>query len=263
VAARKLPVVLRHRVPIPGRDVRRVGVADRAAPVLIELPAQFQLQRIHAADKLLVHLFHQRRVPWEALRIQIAHLVDQRLQLLPRFRAILHRRANLVEKVQSLVDLPLRIGRICALLRRHGLARDVRIARIPRAKPIAIPVAPAARRRIANRSCVAVSNRAGLAVAHPASLLPAALACLLLPASALTALAALTTLLSRLTLLSGLAGLPVLPLALTLLPRLPVAIELARLKLLAAGWSATAGLSLAGLPVGGRPKTRELVAQTR
>ena len=127
-AAGEFAVVLGDRVLIAGGDLGRVGVADRAALVFIELAAQLQFQRVHVADELLVHLLDQRGIPGETAGIQIAHLIDQRLQLLPRLGTILHRGANLVEKVQSLVDLALRIGRVGTLLRRHGLAGDARIA---------------------------------------------------------------------------------------------------------------------------------------
>jgi hypothetical protein len=49
-------------------------------------------------------------------------LFDKRLQLLPSFGTILHRGANLVQKIQSLVDLSLSIGRIEALRTRWGSA---------------------------------------------------------------------------------------------------------------------------------------------
>src|SRR5580698_9986260 len=75
-----------------------------------------------------MHLLHQRRIPRESAWIQITHLVDQSLQLLLGLGTVLHRSANLVEEVQSLIDLVLRIGRIRTLLRRHRLPHDVRIA---------------------------------------------------------------------------------------------------------------------------------------
>ena len=89
-AAGEFAVVLGDRVLIAGRDLGRVGVADRAAPVFIELAAQLQFQRVHAADQLLVHLLDQRGIPGETAGIQIAHLIDQGLQLLPRLGTILH-----------------------------------------------------------------------------------------------------------------------------------------------------------------------------
>ncbi len=82
----------------------------------IELAAELQFQRVHVADQLLVHLLHQFGIPWETAGIQLAHLVDQGLQLLARLGTILHYGANLVEEVQSLVNLPLGIGRVGALL---------------------------------------------------------------------------------------------------------------------------------------------------
>jgi len=46
----KLAVVFGDRVLIAGGNLGRVGVADRAAAVLIELAAQLQFQGIHAAE---------------------------------------------------------------------------------------------------------------------------------------------------------------------------------------------------------------------
>ena len=118
MAAGEFAVVLGNRILIAGGDLGRVGVADRAAAAFLELAAQLQFQRVHAADELLVHLLDQRGIPGETAGIQIAHLIDQGLQLLPRLGTILHCGTNLVEKVQSLLDLALRIGRIGTLLGR-------------------------------------------------------------------------------------------------------------------------------------------------
>ena len=111
-SAGEFAVVLGDRVLIAGGDLGRVGVADRAALVFIELTAQLQFQRVHVADELLVHLLNQSGIPREPAGIQTAHLIDQGLQLLPRLGTILHYGTNLVEKVQSLVNLALSIGRV-------------------------------------------------------------------------------------------------------------------------------------------------------
>ncbi len=108
--------------------------------------AQLQFQCVHATDKLLVHLLDQSGIPGETARIQIAHLIDQGLQLTPRFRTILHYAANPVEEIQPLVNLALRIGRVRTLLRRHGPARDASIPRVIAAKPVAIAAARATAR---------------------------------------------------------------------------------------------------------------------
>ena len=202
-AAGEFAVVLGDRILIAGGDLGRVGVADRAALVFIELAAQLQFQRVHAADELLVHLLDQGGIPGETAGIQIAHLIDQGLQLLPRLGTILHYGANLVEKVQSLVNLALGIGRVGTLLRRHGLTGDASIAGVIAAKHVAIAIARAAG-RIAYRTGEAVADRTRLASA------------------CLTTLAGLAVLPWLLTWLTGLTG-------------LPVAVELAGLELLAAG----------------------------
>src|SRR5471030_1535549 len=108
--AGELAVVLGDRVPIAGGNLGRVGVADRAAAVFVELAAQLQFERIHVADKLLVHLLNHGGIPRETAGIEIAHLIDQGLQLVPGLGSILHHGANLVEKVQPLFNLALGIG---------------------------------------------------------------------------------------------------------------------------------------------------------
>jgi hypothetical protein len=57
-----------------------------------------------------MHLFNESGIPRETAGIEIAHLLDQGLQLLPLFGIILNGRANLIESVQRLVDLTLGIG---------------------------------------------------------------------------------------------------------------------------------------------------------
>jgi len=149
-AAGEFAVVLGDRIPIPGRNLGGVGIADCATLASIELAAQLQLQRVHAADKLLAHLLDQGGIAGETARIQAAHLVDQRLQLLARLGTILHCGTNLVEKVQPLVDFALGIGRVGTLLWRHGTAGDASIAGVIAAiHPIAIARATA---RIAYRT---------------------------------------------------------------------------------------------------------------
>ena len=93
-------------------------------------------------------------------------MIDQGLQLLPRLGTILHGGANLVEKVQSLVDLALRIGRVGTLLRRHGLTGDASIAGVIAAIHVAVAIAPAAA-RIARRTGDAVADLTALACLLP------------------------------------------------------------------------------------------------
>lgn len=88
-AARKFPVVLGDRILIPRRHLGRICVANRPALLLFQLSPQLQLERVHAADELLMHLLNERGIPRETARIQLAHLIDQRLEFLLCLRAIL------------------------------------------------------------------------------------------------------------------------------------------------------------------------------
>jgi hypothetical protein len=175
-----------------------------------------------------VHLINQSGIPRETAGIQTAHLIDQGLQLLPRLGTILHYGTNLVEKVQSLVNLALGIGRVGTLLGRHGPTGYASIAGVISANSAAIAVGRATTGWIAYWTGEAVPDRTRLTSA-----------CL--------------------TTLAGLAVLPWLLTWLTGLTRLPVAVELAGLELLAAGLP---GLTLSRLRVGTSAETGELVAQT-
>ena len=263
-AAGEFAVILGDRILIAGGNLVRVGVADGAAPAFIELAAQLQFQRIHAADELLVHLLDQGGIPGETAGIQFAHLIDQRLQLLPRFGTILHYGANLVEQIQTLVNLALGIGRIGTLLGRHCLTGDAGIAGVIGAKPVAIAIP--ATGHIAYRTGDAVADRtrfasAGLACL-PSGLTRLASGSLAAGLTALTALPGLAALLPLLAvlrwLLAGLTGLPA--------AELRVAGELAGLGRLAGWLPGTTGLALsslrAGLRVGTSAEAVEPVAQT-
>jgi hypothetical protein len=117
-------------------------------------------------------------------------LVDQGLQRLPGLWIILRSGTNLVQQVQILRNLALRIGRVRTLLRSYGLTGDASIAGILAA--IYIAVAPPSA-RIANRTGDAVANRTCLASAGlPALTTLAALTRLLAGLPALTRLPALT-----------------------------------------------------------------------
>ena len=104
---------------------------------------------------------------------------------MPRLGTILHCGTNLVQKVQSLVNLALRIGRVGTLLGRYGLTGDASIAGILAA--IYVPVAPATA-RIAHRTCDAVADRTRLASAGLTGLLATGLTALTLTALARLAL---------------------------------------------------------------------------
>lgn len=256
MAAGELAIVFRYRIPITGGNLRWIGVSDGAA-FFIELLAQLQFQRVDAADELLVHLLHQRGIARETAGIETAHLIDENLQLFPRFRTVLNGGAHLVENVQTLIDIALGVGRVRTLLGSNSLTHDVRIAGIE----VAIRHAAAiAARRIPHWTGLTIAHRARLATALTSRLLAsgaltAALAALTLTAL-LAALTGLTALLAALAaLLAGLAA-------------LSVAAELLALHRWAALLAAAPGLSLSGLSlsrlrVGTSAKAGEPVAQTR
>ena len=150
-----------------------------------------------------------------------------------RLGAVLHCGTNLVEKVQSLVNLALSIGWVGTLLRRHSPAADSRVAGVHTAARVAIAVGSATG-RIA-RTGEAVPDRTRL------------------PSSGLTSL--------LLALLPSLAALPWLLAWLTRMTGLPVAGELAGLERLAPGLAATSGLTLSRLRVGTSAEAGEFVAQ--
>ena len=251
-AARELPIVFGDRVPIAGRNFVRVRIADHTA-LVIELAAQLEFERVDLADQLLVHLLDQRRIPWKELGIQVTHLFDQRLQLLARLGAILHRGLHLIEKVQPLIDLGLGIGRSGSLSRHCGRAGSASGAGVIAKRAVFIVPATAAR----------ITRDAGTP----------ALTTLLATLSRLASLALLSTLarLATLALLSALSRLATLALltALALLSRLTVARQLlAGPVTLLSRLSAAAGLSLtrlslSRLPAGTSPEPIELIPQTR
>src|SRR5579859_323889 len=93
-----------------------------------------------------MHLLYQAWIPGETFGIEIAHLIDQRLQFALCLRTILYCRANSVEQVQSLVNVALGVGRIGTLLRRNSAAGDVSIAGVVTAIHGGTAIGPAPRR---------------------------------------------------------------------------------------------------------------------
>jgi len=163
-AAGESAIVLGDGIPIAGGNFGGVGIADCATVVSIELAAQLQFQRVHAADELLVHLLDQGGITGETARIQTTHLVDQGLQLLPRLGTILHHGPNLVEKVQSLVNLALGIGGVGTLLRGYGPPSDASIAGVITAIRATIAIGATSRVTYLTRDAVAnLATLTGLA----------------------------------------------------------------------------------------------------
>lgn len=167
-----------------------------------------------------MHLLDQRRIAGETAGVEIAHLLDQRLQLLPRLGTFLHYCANAVEKVQTLINLALSIGRVRALLGRHGMTGDLRIAGIPGANVSAVAILLLATAGIANRTRGAIAY-ASLASAALLATLLTTLPGLSTLLSLLATLAVLRLLLALLTALLATALLPLLALLTTLLTGLP------------------------------------------
>jgi hypothetical protein len=175
-----------------------------------------------------MHLFDQGGVARETAGIQIAHLVDQGLQRLPRLWIVLRSGTNLIQKVQALLNLALGIGGVGTALGCYGLTGDVIITDILAA--IYVAVAPAT----AARTNHTVADHTRLASADLAYLLASGLSTLTtLPGLTLLAgLAALTTL-TRLALLAGLA-LSILTLTRLTLSRLRVGLTSAEVSELVA-----------------------------
>ena len=65
----------------------------------IQLAPKLEFERVDVAEQLLVHLLNQRWIPRKPARIQFAHLVDQRLQLLTSLRTILQGGTNLIQQI--------------------------------------------------------------------------------------------------------------------------------------------------------------------
>lgn len=137
-------IVFGHGILVAGRDLRWVGVADSTALLFVKLAAKLEFEGIDLADQFLVHLLHESRVAGEAARIEVAHLLDERLEFGARFGAVLDHGTNAAEGIESLIDFVLRIGWIGALLRCDGLALNVRVASILAAEERAAAIACAA-----------------------------------------------------------------------------------------------------------------------
>ena len=105
-----------------------------------------KLQRFVVFYVLLLYLLDEGGIPGVTAGIQFAHLVNQGLQLAPRLGTILHYGTDLVEKIQSLVNLALRIGRVGTSLGRYSLTLDSSIASVIAAKPVTIATSRAAGR---------------------------------------------------------------------------------------------------------------------
>ena len=178
-----------------------------------------------------------------------------------RLGTILHHGTQLVENVQTLIDLALGIGRIWTLLRRCGLSGNACVAGVHRAA-IAITATVrtgcSAGNAVANRT--RLTSRLPAATALSATALASLLSLALLPGLAtlrllLTALAA-----SALSALSLLALSLSLTLSLASLRGLRVAVQLAGLSLTLL---ASALATLARLSIGLASQSRELIPQAR
>ena len=207
--AGKFAVILGNRVLIACGNLGRVRIADGSTLLFIELAAQLQFQRVDVAQQLLVHLFDQARVPGETAGVEIAHLIDQSLQLATRLGAVLHCRAKLVQNVQALVNLTLGIGRVGTLLRCDRSTGDSRVAGVDATVRVASAIGGAAG-RIAYRSGEAIADGTSLVSAGLTGLLTRRTSLPRLLAGLLTALAGLALLLAGLAIAAELSGLELL-----------------------------------------------------
>lgn len=227
----ELAIVFGDRILIAGGNSRRIGIANCAALAFVELLADLQFQRVDLRRKLLVHRLQLLGITLEAIRIESAHLVNQRLYLSAGFGAFLHGRFHLIQDAHFLIDFALRILRSRASIRRDRLTLDVCVAGVPAAEVSALPLAAA---RIAHRPSLTIADALGIAavlttgavlVAHAGGLLSTALATS--PALALLALLTLSLALAlslslslplavQCTALLALTRLSLLPLPLTL-----------------------------------------------
>jgi len=229
VAAGKLTVVFGDRGLVAGGHFGRVGVADHAALVFVELVAKLEFERVDFADQLLVHLLYQRRVARETAGVEISHLIDQRLQFGARFRAILHDGADPVEEVEALGNLRLGIGGVGSLLRRNGVALNATVAGVVGSQAVLLlAIASTARHTVADIAGAAwavlpalptLTVLATLTLTLTLTLLLALALALTLSLALLTSALAAELLLSLLPGSTSLASLPALAL-LTLLTRL-------------------------------------------
>lgn len=180
-----------------------------------------------------MHLLDQLRIAGEALRIEIAHLVDERLHLGAGFGAVLHDGFYAVQEVEALLDFALRVG---------GSGAGVWIAEAP---PFAVASEFAAR-------AYCTAHRAAATIGD-LTIVDAAIALASLPAVGAALLAALLA--ARLSTL----------LTAWLLSRLTVAGELSALVLTLAAAALSGLLSIGLLTIGllSATETAELIAQAR
>src|SRR5260370_39235485 len=89
--------IIRHGIMISRGNRQRIAAANLPGGDVILLPAQPQLELIHAGEHLIVQLLEHGRISREAAGIQALHLADQFLQISQRRRLALEALTKLVQ----------------------------------------------------------------------------------------------------------------------------------------------------------------------
>src|SRR5260370_19378208 len=88
--------VIRDGILIARGNRQRIAAANLRGVAVVLLPAQAQLELIHAGEHLIVQLLEHGRISREAAGIQALHLADQFLQISQRRRLALEALTKLV-----------------------------------------------------------------------------------------------------------------------------------------------------------------------
>ena len=78
------------------RHRERIGAADLPGALVVQVAAQLELERVHAAQKPLMKLLDHRRIAGEAAEIEVLHRRDQLLDLTLHFGIVRDLAAKLV-----------------------------------------------------------------------------------------------------------------------------------------------------------------------
>src|SRR5260370_1720242 len=89
--------IIRHGILISRGNRQRIAAANLPGVAVVLLPAQPQLELIHAGEHLIVQLLEHGRISREAAGIQALHLADQFLKISQRRRLALEALTKLVQ----------------------------------------------------------------------------------------------------------------------------------------------------------------------
>src|SRR5260370_18572234 len=89
--------IIRHGIMISRGNRQRIAAANLPGVAVVLLPAQPQLELIHAGEHLIVQLLEHGRISREAAGIQALHLADQFLQISQRRRLAMEALTKLVQ----------------------------------------------------------------------------------------------------------------------------------------------------------------------